>query len=176
MNIRLRVIPATLLLAFALSGAALAGPGLKGMSVPIEGGCDVLATALPPPPGTDGRFATLIFSNCHYAPTVDLQSAQAVVVSWVTGPPSGKFLPLVGSTHIIYTGASGDHLDSIFTLSGEINLAAPPDTNRFVWQGTEIYQGGTGRYSQATGTSTVFGSTNPATGTGEFKTFGLINY
>jgi hypothetical protein len=176
MNTKMRATLAALLLVFALSGGALAGPGLKGTSVPIEGGCQVLGAPLPPPPGIDGNFGKLTFSNCDYAPSVDLISAKAYVVSWVAGPPSGGFLPIVGSTHITYTAASGDLLDSIFTFSGKLNLAAPPNTNNLVWQGTEIYQGGTGKYSQATGTSTVFGSTNLATQQGEFTVFGLINF
>jgi hypothetical protein len=176
MNTKLKLLPATLLVAFALSSAALAGPGLKGTSVPIEGGCDVLGVVLAQPPGTTGMFGTLTFSNCEYAAPVDLVSAKAHVDSWVAGPPSGGFLPIVGSTHITYTGASGDRLDSIFTFSGKLNLAAPPGTNNLVWQGTEIYQGGTGKYAQATGTSTVFGSTNLVTQEGEFEAFGLINF
>jgi len=97
-------------------------------------------------------------------------------VTWVTAPPRGGFLPIIGSTHIIYTAANGDQLDSVFTFSGKINLAPPPNTNAFVWDGTEIYQGGTGKYANATGTSTVFGSTNLVTGKALTTTMGLINF
>lgn len=175
MSTKIKVIPATIF-AFALSGAALAGPGLKGTSVPFEGGCDTLGSPLLQPPGTTGSFGALTFSNCKYAAPVDLVSASAYVVSWVVGPPSGGSLPIIGSTNITYVAANGDKLDSIFTFSGKLDLTAPPDSNSLVWQGTEIYQGGTGKYSQATGTSTVFGSTNLVTQKGQFMAFGLIDF
>ena len=71
-------------------------------------------------------------------------------------------MELVGSTNISYTDAAGNQLDSIFTFTGTLN----PQTAKVQWQGTEIYQGGTGKYAQATDTSTVIRQTDFSTNKG----------
>ena len=71
-----------------------------------------------------------------------------------------------------YTAANGDMLFTAFVGTS----SPPPDV---VFQGTETYVGGTGRFEGATGSSTLEGTATVdvnGSGTGEYTTDGSISY
>lgn len=72
-----------------------------------------------------------------------------------------------------YTAANGDIL--ISTFDGQVISPPGPDV---VFTGTESYQGGTGRFAGATGTSQLTGTATLAglTGAGQYTTSGSISY
>jgi hypothetical protein len=73
----------------------------------------------------------------------------------------------------VYTAANGDKLFSTFLGSGV------PTSTGVSFSGTETYDGGTGRFADATGSATLVGSaefTSPSAGVGQYSVEGTISY
>jgi hypothetical protein len=72
--------------------------------------------------------------------------------------------------------ANGDRVNSSFTGTGTTNLA----DFTAVFEGTDTFSGGTGRFADASGTAHIQGTAvlDPATGTGkgQFTIAGTITY
>jgi len=162
---RTGVVLAAALLAMPAS-LAVAGPG--GTDRPHLGKCD---TVIPPAPttfpavveiGVTCRFRHLGHTTGTIVQTLD-----------VAGPPSNGVLPLIISDgHITYIAANGDELHAAF--EGEASLDLVSGTVEF--QGTESIGGGTGRFSNASGTSYLEGSASAASLTGFYIALGSLNY
>jgi hypothetical protein len=92
------------------------------------------------------------------------------------GPPDGILLPVIVTNTAVYVAANGDHLNVTFSGTGVTNLAN--FTSDF--EGTLTFSGGTGRFTNASGTAEVEGAAalDPATGTGtaHFTLVGTVTY
>jgi hypothetical protein len=87
---------------------------------------------------------------------------------------SDKIINVVAGTQVItgtYTAANGDILYANGT--GTNQMVAP---GVVAFQATVTFAGGTGRFADATGSATLSGSANFATGRSQFSTSGSIVY
>lgn len=153
---------ATLLL--AASCATLAAEPER----PHRGTCSTVVTPLSAP----GVFPQelLIDSDCRltHLGRVSGQSTQYVVPA---GPP-GATIPLLITNTTVYRAANGDQLNMSFLGTGQLD----PTTGEVTFVGTETYQGGTGRFANATGSATTQGSASVFTNLGSFTTQGRLAY
>jgi hypothetical protein len=96
------------------------------------------------------------------------QSTQTVVP---VGPP-GPTIPLLITNTTVYRAANGDELNMSFLGTGQLD----PVTGEVTFVGTETYQGGTGRFANATGSATTQGTASVVTNLGAFTTQGRLAY
>ena len=145
--------------------AALAGPG--GTDRPQLAACD---TVIPPPPSSFPARVE-ISGTCrsrHLGSTI-LTIVQVVDAA---GAPSNGVLPITISSQITYAAANGDLLTSTFDGEGSIDFT----TGNIAFQGTETYAGGTGRFSDASGTSFLEGHASAVSLNGFYVTLGTLSY
>ncbi|HEY1458872.1 MAG TPA: hypothetical protein VGH59_02315 [Casimicrobiaceae bacterium] len=91
----------------------------------------------------------------------------------------GILLPVVNASELIvnttvYTAANGDMLFSNFVGAGVFTSATGVS-----FSGTETYDGGTGRFADATGSAALPGTaefTSPTAGVGQYSVEGTISY
>jgi hypothetical protein len=144
---------------------AFAGPG--GTDRPHAGMCDTVVTPL-----TQG-FPLLLRIDlaCQFR---HLGLTTGVIAQEVnaTGPVVNNLLPAAVSSQITYTAANGDALRSTFLGVASINVV----TGAVAFEGIETYGGGTGRFSQASGSSFLEGTVPAGTNNGFYTTVGRISY
>ena len=142
-------------------GPSLSRGGKSEVPRPLKGQCDTEVTILSI--GPDGRLDLSIEYTCRIS---HLGLTHNTVVQSVipAGPPTGTLLPVLVNNTGAYVAANGDRLDSSFTGTGVTNLA----DFTAVFEGTETFLGGTGRFANASGTAHIQGTAalDPATGTG----------
>jgi hypothetical protein len=102
------------------------------------------------------------------------QTTQIVVPLDPPGAPGepGATIPLLITNTTVYRAANGDELFMSFIGTGQLNL----ETGEVTFVGTETYQGGTGRFANATGSATAQGSASVFTNLGSFTIKGRIAY
>ena len=108
-----------------------------------------------------------IEGTCHYS---HLGLTTSVAEQIITPRPDGSLL-IVNTA--VYTAADGDTLFSTF-----FGIGVPTSTG-VSFSGTETYDGGTGRFSDANGSATLVGSaefTSPSAGVGQYSLEGTIAY
>lgn len=105
-------------------------------------------------------------------------SGQASHLGAVTGSATDCIMPTSAYTYTFSNGKlsliaqNGDELRADY--SGNLSPSATPPV--FVLNGTYRITGGTGRFANASGTGTVGGLENLATGQGQFELKGSISY
>ena len=135
---------------------------------PHGGTCSTVVTPISPP----GVFPQelRIDSDCRltHLGHASGQTTQYVIPA---GPP-GATIPLLISNTTVYRAANGDLLNMSFVGTGQLD----PVTGEVTFVGTETYQGGTGRFANATGSATAQGSASIFTNLGTFTVKGRIAY
>jgi hypothetical protein len=96
------------------------------------------------------------------------QSTQYVVPA---GQP-GVTIPLLITNTTVYRAANGDELHMSFLGTGQLDTV----TGEVTFVGTETYQGGTGRFANASGRAVTQGSASVFTNIGSFTTKGQLAY
>ena len=145
--------------------AALAGPG--GTDRAALATCD---TVIPPPPSS---FPVRIeFGGTCHARHLGNTILTIVQIIDAAGPPANGVLPITISSQITYAAANGNLLRSTFDGAGSIDFT----TGNIAFEGTETYAGGTGRFSEASGTSYLEGSASAVTLNGFYVTLGTLSY
>ena len=148
----------------AASGATFAAEPER----PHRGSCSTVVTPLSLP----GVFPQQlqIDSDCQltHLGRASGQTTQYVVPA---GPP-GATIPLVITNTTVYRAANGDQLFMSFIGTGQLD----PVSGEVTFVGTEMYQGGTGRFANATGSATAQGSASVYTNLGSFTIKGQIAY
>jgi hypothetical protein len=145
---------------------ALAGPG--GTDRPHLGQCD---TVIPPPPSSFPAVVEISLT-CRFR-HLGLTTGTVVQVVDAAGPPSNDVLPLTISDGLItYIAANGNELHATFEGEGSIDFA----TATIAFEGIETFVGGTGRFSDASGTSYLEGHASAVTLTGFYVTLGRLSY
>jgi hypothetical protein len=155
------------------TGPALARGGQSEVPRDLRGSCDTEVIVLSASP--DGRLELRDEYTCRLS---HLGLTRSTVLQSVipAGPPDGALLPVIVTNTAVYVAANGDHLTVTFSGTGVTNLVS--FTSDF--QGTLTFSGGTGRFTNASGTAEVVGTAalDPATGTGtaHFTLVGSLTY
>lgn len=135
---------------------------------PYLGTCD---TVIPPPPASFPAIVEIGLS-CHLR-HLGLTTGTVVQTLNAAGPPSNGVLPLtITDGHITYIAANGDELHATFEGDASIDFA----TGTIEFTGIETLGGGTGRFSDASGTSNLEGSASAVSLTGFYVTAGALSY
>jgi hypothetical protein len=144
-------------------GVGEAGPALMqgNNTVPIH--MEVFNTieivGPPPPPALHAIFEG--YGNSHPFGPFDLYSTSEIIVVVIPNEQTADY---------VFTFRNGDelHANSVGTA-----IEDPPGIA--VFHGDITFSGGTGRFSNATGTGTYAGTADPAAGTGHFLIDGHIS-
>jgi hypothetical protein len=150
--------------AFSITATALAASPER----PYGGRCSTVITPLTAP----GVFPQelRIDYDCTLA---HLGRTSAVVMQIVTPiNQSGAVVTAVIENETIYTAANGDALNASFTGTALINI----QTGEVRFIGTETFEGGSGRFTDASGSADLEGTASIFTNVGFFTTKGLISY
>ncbi len=154
----------TAMLLLQLPASALAADPQR----PYGGRCSTVVTPVTAP----GVFPQELHidSDCHltHLGRTSGQSTQYVIPA---GPP-GATIPLLITNTTVYRAANGDQLKMSFLGTGQLD----PTTGEVTFIGTEKFEGGTGRFANATGSATVQGGASIFTNLGSFTTRGRIAY
>jgi hypothetical protein len=160
------MIPKAMLAALLLSAscATLAADPER----PYGGTCSTVVTPLSAP----GVFPQelRIDSDCRLT-HLGHTSGQSTQIVDLAGLP-GATIPLLITNTTVYWAANGDELHMSFLGSGQLD----PVTGEVTFVGTDTYQGGTGRFANATGSATTQGSASVFTNLGSFTTKGRLAY
>jgi hypothetical protein len=145
--------------------------GAKGTDRPMVGSCDTEVTPKSPPGEVPIILAIdLTCRLTHLGLTTGGTDREVVVPA---GPPNGSALPIaIVIETITYIAANGDKLKSMFAGQGSIDLA----TGKAIFFGTETFNGGTGRFRNATGSSQTSGEASLLTNKGFLTISGSVNY
>lgn len=155
------------------TGPSLAQGKNSPVTRPLKGKCETDVTIVSI--GADGRLDLNIDYTCQLS---HLGLTHNTVVQSVipTGPPAGVLLTGIVNNTGAYVAANGDRVNSSFTGTGVTNLA----NFSAVFEGTDTFSGGTGRFANASGSGHIQGTAvlDPATGTGkgQFTIVGTITY
>jgi len=148
---------------------AQAGPG--GTDRPIKGSCEMEVTVLSQP--ATWPLILALDLRCHLSHLGLTYGGTPKQIIVPVGAPHDGFLPIgLYIERMTYMAANGDELWSTFSGRGEINLA----THWGSFEGIETYSGGTGRFDDATGQSSLVGAASPREEVGYFTTSGTISY
>lgn len=137
------------------------------VSRPFAGRCETEFTFLAPllgdPPNVQRVHIDYVCQLRHLGRTTG--SAEQVVV--FTSPTT-----VSASNTTTYTAANGDQLVASWTGTGTFDAA----TLTVTFVGPETYTGGTGRFSNASGSTMLAGSASLATASGAFTLTGALTY
>jgi hypothetical protein len=155
------------------TGPSLDRGGESQVTRPLKGRCDVEVTIVSI--GADGRLDLIEEYTCqisHLGRTHNTVT-QSVIP---TGPPINGFLSGIVNNTGAFVAANGDRVNSSFSGTGVTNLA----DFTAVFEGTETFSGGTGRFAGASGSAHVQGTAalDPTTGRGrgQFTIQGTLTY
>jgi hypothetical protein len=153
------------LFTFAVAQTSLAADPER----PYKGSCSTVIMPLTPP----GVFPQQLHID-YECTLAHLGRTTAVVTQTVTpvAPPAGGVVPLLVQNTTIYKAANGDHLFVTFTGTAVLNLA----TGEVTFIGVEAFNGGTGRFANATGSAQLEGTASINTNRGFFTSKGRISY
>lgn len=159
---KLAAASAAILLSQLPAGTSAADPDR-----PHAGRCSTVVT----PVSQNGPVQELhIASDCNLT---HLGRATGQTTQFVTpiGPPAPT-VPLLITNTTEYRAANGDRLMMSFLGTGQLDLS----TGEVSFVGSETFQGGTGRFANASGSATIQGRASVATNLGSFTTSGRIAY
>jgi hypothetical protein len=145
--------------------AAVAGPG--GSNRPYASICDTVVHVIQTQPILT-LSVDLACQVRHLGRTTGLIIQDVVP----TGPPVNGVLPVALDATVVYVAANGDELRATFLGTGEINLV----TGDVTFEGIETFNGGTGRFQNATGSSFLEGTASNVTNVGFYTSVGRISY
>jgi len=159
------VVTSCAIFAFAFGSTTLAANPER----PHQGSCSTIIMPLTPP----GVFPQQL--HIDYQCTVTHLGRTTGVVSQIVtpmAPPVGSVVPLLIQNTTTYTAANGDQLFVTFTGTAMLNL----DTGDVTFIGVEAFNGGTGRFANATGSADLGGQASILTNRGFFTSKGRISY
>ena len=135
---------------------------------PLAGTCSTMVVPVTPPETVPQELS--IATDCtisHLGRTTGI-SRQFVTPTGAT--PAGVALSLVNAS--VYTAANGDQLRATFTGTALLD----PVSGEVTYVGIEVYNGGTGRFADASGSAKLEGTASIFTNRGLFTTKGKIAY
>jgi hypothetical protein len=165
----------TITILFVLSASAGISPFAWSESIeatvsrPFSGACQTRFQVLSPPNTFPVQLH--IDTECNFAHLgLTVGSTSQTVVP--PGPPVGQTLPVLISNSTTYRAANGDQLYAVFVGGGTIDLV----TGDVTFSGKETFNGGTGRFADASGSDSLEGSASTVANTGEFTVRGTLTY
>lgn len=133
---------------------------------PLDGRCTTTFRFLAPEAGQAPNVQRLqIDGTCQLS---HLGRTTFSAVQTVTFGATGSNITNVGT----YTAANGDVLRATYSATGTF----PDASGNVCFSGTETYAGGTGRFTDAMGTSQLAGCASVVTSTGAYELEGTISY
>ena len=148
-----------------LAIASPVGAGDAAVERPLKGSCDTVFAPAGPPLGSPPVQTLNITLTCRLT---HLGLTGGAAVQQVTfGTP-----PFAIATTIVYVAANGDELYATFAGEG----IPGPDGSTVAFAGTTTYEGGTGRFANATGWSLDTGTASLVTFTGALTASGRLTY
>ena len=135
---------------------------------PFGGTCSTVVVPVTPPSTVPQELS--IATDCTLS---HLGRTTGITQQFVTptgASPAGVTLSLVNST--VYTAANGDQLWATFTGTALLD----PITGDVSYVGIEVYQGGTGRFADASGSTHLEGTASVVSNRGLFTTKGKLSY
>jgi hypothetical protein len=132
---------------------------------PFGGRCDTDIAFLPAEPGDPPNLLRLHIAYVCQLQHLGRTTASALQVVLFTSPTTA-----IASNTTIYTAANGDQLFASWT--GTSTNIGPAIT----FSGTETYEGGSCRFSQASGSAWISGTASFVTNTGQFVSSGSLSY
>lgn len=151
----------------AVVGTALHTP-VAANELPYRGSCDTAVTPLTAP----GVFPQQlrIDLDCMLAHLGRTSGVATQIVTPVA--QTGVVVTAIIENATAYTAANGDVLEQSFAGAALINL----ETGNVRFIGTETFNGGTGRFSNASGTSDLEGTASIFTNIGFYTVEGRLAY
>jgi hypothetical protein len=152
----------------AISALARMSPAAGVAASPerrFGGRCETDITILPPEVGDPPNLLRLHIEYVCQLKHLGRTTAVAEQIVIFTGPTTA-----VASNTTTYTAANGDQLFAIWT--GTSTNIGPAIT----FSGPETYTGGTGRFSDASGSAFISGTASFVTNTGQFTVVGTLSY
>jgi hypothetical protein len=151
-------------LTFAMLSASATA---KSPERPHAGTCDATVTPL-----TQGFPLLLsIDLSCHLR-HLGLTTGVIAQEVFPTGDAVDGVVPLAIVSDITYTAANGDVLKSHYVATGTMNFV----TGEVTFEGVETFKGGSGRFTDASGSSFLEGTASIFTNEGAYTTVGRIRY
>ena len=144
---------------------AVAGPG--GSNRPYASICDTVVHVIQTQP-----ILRLSIDLACQVRHLGLTTGLIVQDVIPTGPPVNGVLPVALDATVAYLAANGDELRGTFLGTGEINLV----TGDVTFEGIETFNGGTGRFQNASGSSFIEGTASNVTNVGFYTSVGRISY
>jgi hypothetical protein len=158
----------------SVAGIAVAALSVSAMTFaagpdrPYRGSCSTVITPLTPP----GVFPQHLRIDYDCTLThLGRTSAVAMQVVTPTGQ-SGVIVSAQIENSTVYTAANGDTLNVSFAGTALLNI----QTGEVRFIGTETFEGGSGRFDDATGSSNLEGTASIFTNVGFFTTKGRLAY
>jgi len=135
---------------------------------PYRGSCSTVITPLTPP----GVFPQEL--RIDYACQLTHLGRTTAIAMQVVTPTgqSGAIVTALVENNTIYTAANGDTINASFLGTALINVQT--GDVRFI--GTETFEGGSGRFADATGSADLEGTASIFTNLGFFTTKGQLAY
>ena len=166
----IRSTPCVIGMALVLASSPTAAQDKAATPVrPYGGSCSVAITPLTPP----GVFPQVVqFNYDCILKHLGRTTALATQTISLAGPPVGNVLIVTTVNETTYKAANGDLLYATFAGSGEIDLS----TGNVVFDGTETFNGGTGRFVKAKGTAALEGMASILINVGFFTANGTLAY
>jgi hypothetical protein len=137
----------------------------NGSDRPFGGRCDTEITVLAPFPGDTPNVQRLHIDYACQLQHLGNTTASNEQIVIFTSPTTGT-----SSNRTTYTAANGDQLFSTWT--GTVTANGPD----VIFSGPETYSGGTGRFTNASGSSFISGNGSFATRTAHFTMTGTLSY
>jgi len=157
--------------AFVLAAIAttpiVASAGPQGSNRPYAAACDTAGTVIQIDPVLRISF-DLVCQSRHLGATTGVLVLDVIPI----GAPVNGILPTAIFAPVRYVAANGDELHADFVGTGDINLA----TGVATFQGIETFEGGTGRFANASGRSFLEGTASNITNEGVYTSVGRISY
>jgi hypothetical protein len=154
-------------LAILVATPTVATAGRGGSNRPYAAACDTAGTVIQTTPVLRISF-DLVCQSRHLGETTGVLVLDVIP----TGAPVNGVLPVAGFAPVRYVAANGDALHATWEGSGDINLA----TGIASFAGFETFEGGTGRFADASGRSFLDGTASTVTNLGVYTSVGRISY
>jgi uncharacterized Zn-binding protein involved in type VI secretion len=161
-----RFLARPILLALLVSACAadapadLLSPQLAKVATPFQGSCELVIQ--PSEPISPGVVRQIDIGDCRISHLGRATFISDKVIDFVAGTQSIQGTYIAANGDLLYANGSGT---SQFIAPG-----------RVAFQGNVTFEGGTGRFANASGTATMTGEADPVNARSSFTTTGTIMY
>jgi hypothetical protein len=142
------------------SPAPLLTPEFAMQPVPFRGSCEL--EIQPAQPISPGIVAQLDIGDCRISHLGRATFISDKVINFILGTQTIQGTYIAANGDLLYANGAG--------------TSQPLAPGRVAFQGTVTFEGGTGRFANATGTATIIGEADVVNARSQFTTSGMIRY